>query len=207
MSANDVCQPHSCKKSGTIGAKLYGARHINQKRVNALARKIGTAAKPAGRLTKKERAFVREMAVTNDPNYSAARAKYAVPQTDGYRVAKRPDVARAIVEEQFRVLTDELSPKSIRAIDHILDPNNTACPFSVRFQAARYVLDKAHALVTAPSESNKAPEDMTADELRAELRRLETLQAITESAIAAKATLVQGEVIDADAPNLGGIFD
>lgn len=114
-----------------------------------------------GKLTHKERAFVRTYAATNDATYAATKAGYGTPSQRGSELANTP----AIIAEAQRLALSDLSGKILplavaRHMQILNDKTVTGQPLNRAIEMAY-----KYGLVDAGEGGSKQPHEMTAEEL------------------------------------------
>lgn len=126
-----------------------------------------------GRLTKQENKFVNEMVRTGDPAYSAHKAKYSHPDSNGFKVAAKPGVDAEIRQRSAARLQNEAVPIAIDVlIEIMLDKKQ---PGNTRVNAADKTMKYAN--VAGEAGEGKEPHEMTADELAKAIDRLNQIKA------------------------------
>ena len=123
-------------------------------------------------LTAREQAFAKEYAAHGDAVLAAKNAGYSSPQANANKIIKRPDVAEAVRAIQARRLHNNLLPLAVDRLERILqdDAHKAADHISAAKVVLSYTLGK-----DAPGQ-DKAPEDMTADELAQRMAALRARQ-------------------------------
>jgi hypothetical protein len=124
----------------------------------------------AGRLTNMERAFVANMARTNDAKYSAAQAGYKHPGTVGPRVAAIPAIQDATFAEVQRFLKNQGAAIGVYTLANIAVDENA--PMGVR-RAAASDLAKLSGVGVEDQANGKELHEMSAAELAANADKLE----------------------------------
>lgn len=121
-----------------------------------------------GRFTPQERVFVRQMASTGDPVYSAQKAGYSSPAQRASQALARPAVQAEITKLQLERLYSKVLPLAVEQHEKLLrDP---ATPAGAKVQAIKLAYDRT---LGADSEAaHKEPHEMTAAELDAAIQRL-----------------------------------
>lgn len=154
-----------------------------------------------GELTAQEKTFVKHAAATGNLAYAGYKAGYVDPDKHAYRVMARPEVASAVKAEQAKIIERELLPKAVAVHQKILDDALSAKPqMSPKIHVDAVKLAYSYTLGRNADAAEKAPEDMTAEEIAARLAELRAkqerfLQAIPEA-----------EVIDDQPQDQGDIF-
>lgn len=123
-------------------------------------------------LTGRQQAFAEAMAKHGDCVQAAKDAGYAHPVAHGNKIAKIPAVAESVRRIQARKLQNDLLPLAVGRLERILtdDQHKAADHISAAKVVLSYTLGK-----DAPGQ-DKAPEDMTADELAARMAALRARQ-------------------------------
>ena len=116
----------------------------------------------SGKLTAKEALFVGHMASTGDPRYAAKMAGYSQPAADGYKKANDPALAEATRRAQIKRLNNDLLPKSLDLLEHVLTDTKEAT--RNRLTAAQTVLK--YSLGQSEGADAKEPHEMTPQELQ-----------------------------------------
>lgn len=146
-----------------------------------------------GSLTPREAMWVGHMAATGDATYSAARAGYPRPPSDGWLKAQNPALMANVRKAQLARLTSDILPKALDLLERVVtDEKETT---RNRLTAAQIVVK--HSFAGDGAADDKEPHEMTAQELQARIDRLRRVQAERAK-----------PVIDheADEPG-GGVFD
>lgn len=127
---------------------------------------------PGSPLTPREKVFAAGFAAHGDAALAAQTAGYAHPGVQGAKVAKRPEVAEAVRVIQARRLHNNVLPLAVDRLERILqdDAHKAADHISAAKVVLSYTLGK-----DAPGQ-DKAPEDMTADELAQRMAALRARQ-------------------------------
>jgi phage terminase small subunit len=121
-----------------------------------------------GVVTGREKTFATAMAVTNDVAYSATKAGYRSPASNGYEVARRPAVQAEIAAQQLAALFEIGLPLAVRT--HIALLQDPKCPPGAKVQAVKLMYDRT--LGVENQGDRKEPHEMTADELAREIERM-----------------------------------
>lgn len=147
-----------------------------------------------GRFTPRERVFVGYMARTQDKEYAAAKAGYPVPDVAGWKLMKNELVINAVRSECEKALNEKLGPAAVYNLAEIaLD---VKMPAGARVKASE-ILMKAAGLGVKDGASAKELHEMTGDELRQEIARMEATQAAMTRALSEQARpIVEAETID-----------
>jgi hypothetical protein len=146
-----------------------------------------------GKITPRERVFVKAMAVTDDSTYAATKAGYAHPQQNAFKLLQRPAVVDAVMEEQLALLHNEILPLAVRAHRRLLTDEHT--PAGALVQAIRLAYDRTLG-ADEPGRASKEPHEMDATELAAAIANLERIKADRAKPV------IEGKAIDG-----GGVFD
>lgn len=125
----------------------------------------------SGKLTGKEKAFARNMAMTGDKVLSAQRAGYSTPSVRGYETAARPLVQAEIAREQTKLLFEISLPIAVRTLNEIMC--DSKAPAGARVQATKVVLDRT--LGANDALQGKEPHEMTPEELSKAIDELERM--------------------------------
>jgi phage terminase small subunit len=129
-----------------------------------------------GRMTAMERAFIEPMARTGDAPYAAAKAGFAQPEVQGYKLAARPAVRAEVARRVQDLLFNELLPLAYEAHKSLLKDTT---PAGARGQAVKLAYDRTLGLQNGEAEA-KEPSEMTYDELQASIARLRAEQSARE---------------------------
>lgn len=149
-----------------------------------------------GHLTAKERAFVAHYSATGDGPYSAFKAGYADSDRIGRRIIARPEVANAVRAEQARRLEKDALALAVDFIISTLQ-DDKAAP-KIRLEAAKVTL--SYTLGRNADAAEKAPEDMTAEEIAARLAELRAQQQRFLEGVP------DAEIVEDEPPQSGDIF-
>lgn len=125
-----------------------------------------------GGLTPQEKTFVKHAASTGNLAYAGYKAGYVDPDKHAYRVIARPEVANAVRAEQTRRLEKDALALAVDFIIKTLQ-DDKAAP-KIRLEAAKVTL--SYTLGRNADAAEKAPEDMTAEEIAARLAELRAQQ-------------------------------
>ena len=122
-----------------------------------------------GRFTRHEARFVEHYAMTNDATYSATKAGYKNPAIRGWEKAKDPSVMQAVKRVQTARLNNDLLPKALDLIAHVLTDDKETT--RNRLTAAKIVIDRTIGM-GGDAGDDKEPHEMTPAELQARIDRL-----------------------------------
>lgn len=151
-------------------------------------------------LTATEKEFVAAMTQAVTPTVAAERAGLSQPARDGWRMMQRPQVVDAIINEQRRRLAEHGLPATVDWFVECV--SNDKYKPSDRNTAGKTILQ--YTIGSGEAGRDKAPEDMTPDELQARIAILRARQA----QLADGAKLIDGDATEIDAaPQQDGIFD
>lgn len=142
--------------------------------------------KKGGTLTPQERAFIEDYSKHGNAQLAARNAGFAQPRSAGYKALQRPAINAEITRQQAARLNNELLPLAIQAIERLLVDKKT--PAGAVVQAAKLVMDRTLGPQDGPE--NKAPHEMTGEELARQLDRLRS-----EAAARAK-PVIEGESVE-----------
>ena len=143
-----------------------------------------------GMLLPRERKFAEVYAATGHGSFAATQAGYPSPGPRATELVKRPIVQAAIRAEQERRLTDEALPLAVDWLVKCVS-DETYKPAD-RNTAARIIIQNT--ISRADAGRDKAPEDMTPDELAARITILRARQA----QLADGAKVIDGDAHDLD---------
>lgn len=123
-------------------------------------------------LTVQQRAFTAAYARSGDPAYAATKAGYAHPDTYGHDLLKKPVVQASVREAQARRMVNDLLPLAVDLLEHVI--KDKTAKTADRLRAGKIVTDYGFG---AHAARDKAPEDMTPDELADRIAALRARQA------------------------------
>ncbi len=130
-----------------------------------------------GRFTAKEKAFVANMARTDDPVYSAEKAGYAVPKVQGYQLKANAALADSIREKARERLRGEGAQVGVETLISIAkDPKQ---PAGARVSAGAH-LTKLSGIAVDDATNGKELHEMNSAELAAYRQQLEKQQAFID---------------------------
>ncbi len=122
-----------------------------------------------GRVTVKEQAFIRRMALSGDPTDAAARAGYPNPPKDGWRLMQNPMVAEASREAGMALLREKGGAVGVGVLMSIaLDEKQ---PAGARTTAATNLV-KLSGMAISDAQGEKDLHEMTGAELSAHHAKL-----------------------------------
>lgn len=125
-----------------------------------------------GRLTGRERLFVRHMAQTSDQTYAATKAGYSQATQRGSELMAKPAIKAAVLAEAERILRDELLPLALATHKRLL--TDAAVPAGAQLGATKLAYDRT--LGVDEVKADKEPSEMTYDELQASIDQLRQAQ-------------------------------
>lgn len=137
--------------------------------------------------------FARVLAETGDKRYAATKAGYSHADADGYKLAARPEIQESVRRIQERRIINELMPAALDLLAHVIT-EPTFKP-EVRVKAASEVRQWYGQVTGGDGKGDKAPEDMTPDELQARIAALRARQA----QLADGAKIIEGEAVTVEA--------
>ena len=146
-----------------------------------------------GHITRQERRFAEQYAMSGDTTYSASKAGY-VQIGGGSRALQRPAVQDEIRRLQMARLFNDALPLAVSTLITIMGDDKAAT--GARVQATKIVLDRT--LGSQEGAQTKAPHEMSTEELQAELAASKLRLAALESTKADRAS----PVIEASAANV-----
>lgn len=136
---------------------------------------MGRAVAKGPALNEKQAAMLADIIAGLPPVEAAKRQEYGNPHKAAKDFMARPDVLLAIRRHSVGTLVGEGVPLAIKTLFQIL--KDEAAPARVRVDAAKTVLDRAGIAAARPAapeaKNEKALSDMSPDELRALISRLE----------------------------------
>jgi hypothetical protein len=121
----------------------------------------------------KETLFIEAFSRTHDRLYAEDVAGYASGY--GYTILEKPRIKDAILRRQMAKMTAEAMPLAVRTLVEIMSSTNV--PAGARVNAAKEVLAHTMPVRKEGEQEVKAPHEMTADELAAEISKFETAAA------------------------------
>jgi phage terminase small subunit len=122
--------------------------------------------------------------------YSATKAGYARPDVSATELMKSPVLQEEIRRQQLAKLFSTALPAAVNTLITIMSDEKAAT--GARVQAAKIVLDRT--LGAQDGGQSKAPHEMTAEELQAELAQSKLRLAALESTKAERARpVIEGE--------------
>jgi hypothetical protein len=127
----------------------------------------------AGQIFPRERAFIAQMATTQDRNYAAEKAGYPHPTQAAAQLLQRPAVIAEIARIQTEKLFQEVLPAAINCLASIIA--SPTAPAGARVQAAKVVLERT--LGADGAAQTKEPHEMTPEELAEQIAKLERMAA------------------------------
>ena len=147
----------------------------------------------AGRFSGMEREFVANMAKYNDQKLAAERAGYKQASLRGWQLMKNPLIVAAVRSEVMTFLQEKAGPAAVYNLAEIaLD---TKMPAGARVKASE-ILMKASGLGVQEGGAGKELHEMTGDELRHEIQRMEATQAAMTRALSDQAKpVIEGDDI------------
>lgn len=148
--------------------------------------------KPKGQ-SPKIKAFSAAYAATGDKKYAAEKAGYSHASTEAQRLLSKPHVQESVRRIQERRIINELMPAALDLLAHVI-AEPTFKP-EVRVKAAAEVRQWYGQVTGGDGKGDKAPEDMTPDELQARIAALRARQA----QLADGAKIIEGEAVTVDA--------
>lgn len=137
-----------------------------------------------GRLTVKERKFIKAMNAPPNPIAAAAAAGFKQPQSAAWKLMSNPVVSEATREDARRFVLDKAGSIGVYVLATIaLDEKQ---PGGARVSASKE-LAKLSGIAVGDGESGKEPHEMDASELHAHRARLEQQRNAIDRALADKA--------------------
>jgi len=155
----------------------------------------------AGRFSGMERDFVANMAKYNDQKLAAERAGYKQASLRGWQLMKNPLIVAAVRSEVTTFLNEKAGPAAVYNLAEIM--LDAKMPAGARVKASE-IIAKMAGLGHQEGESGKELHEMTGDELRREIQRMEATQAAMQRALSDQAQPVLDHVKDATE---SGVFD
>lgn len=150
-----------------------------------------------GTITPQQKAFAEVYADTGSSLYSARMAGYSHPEGNCGKILAKPVVQQTIRQIQERRILNDLMPKALDLLERAIG-EETWKP-EVRIKAAAEVR-QWYGQVTGGAGQDKAPEDMSPDELAA---RIATLRA-RQAQLADGAKVIEGIAENAAEPDVFG---
>lgn len=130
-----------------------------------------------GDLTPQEKVFVKHAAATGNVSYAGYKAGYADPDRKACRVMARPEVANAVRAEQTKIIENKLLPMAVQAHERILQDALADKPLhSAKVHLEAVKIAYSYTIGRNADAAEKAPEDMTAEEIAARLAELRAQQ-------------------------------
>lgn len=159
----------------------------------------------AGRFTPMERRFIGYMARLNDKNAAANAAGYKNPAMVGWKLMKNDLIANAVRSEARKFLDEKAGPAAVYNLTEIM--LDKAQPAGARVKASE-ILGKWSAMAGDTDGPGKDLHEMSADELRAHIAKMETRRQAMERALADQSRPVLEHDADRqeDSPSTG-VFD
>lgn len=149
-------------------------------------------------VTRQEARFAEVLTETGSSKFAAIEAKYAMPEAKHAQIAAKPQIQATVRALQEKRLNNDLLPLALSVIEKVL--TSDAEKTRDKLTAAKLVVDRTIGMGRDMA-ADKAPEDMTAEELSARIAMLRVKQA----EIAAEANTIDAEAIK-PAPG-GSVFD
>lgn len=144
--------------------------------------------------------FVEHMASTGDKTYAATKAGLKKPEFAGWRLMQNPLIAEAVRDKAEKFLREKAGPAMVYNLANMaLDEN---VPAGARVKASEILL-KASGLAATDGEGGKDLHEMTADELRRELVRMEAKRNALERSLSDQAK----PVLEHDNPPETSVFE
>ena len=145
------------------------------------------------RFSGQQKAFIGHMARTHNKEYAATKAGYASPAIAGWKLMENPLIANAVRSECQKALEEKLGPAAVYNLAEIaLD---VKMPAGARVKASE-ILMKASGLGVQEGGAGKELHEMTGDELRHEIQRMEATQAAMTRALSDQAKpVIEGDDI------------
>lgn len=155
-------------------------------------------------LTNKESEFVRVYVANGGRGVEAATAAgYESPQTECWRLLRRPHIANAIHKARQRRI-GEIATAGLDLLARVINGTEPATP-KTRVSAAQFVIGLAGHVAPKAIENGDKPdkplEEMTVSELESLIRRLD------EAARLARQPVIDGSIAPAVAPPAGQLTD
>lgn len=154
--------------------------------------------RPRKHLTGQEKMFVEAYVRTGDAPYAATKAGYASPDKNGTHVLRREPVVNEIRRQQQTRLVREGLPKALDVMFEVMaDKTVTAKTRSdTAYKVATLALGNRHM-----DGSDKPLEDMTLDEVQAQMAKQQALI----DALRAAASTIEGKAVEIE-PEDGDVF-
>jgi hypothetical protein len=135
-----------------------------------------------GRTTPQERRFAEAYAITGDVAFAAQKARYS-NASSGHHALARPAIQEEIRRKQLEKLFNDVLPLAVT--QHIALLEDPKTPAGAKVQAIKLAYDRT--LGSQEGAQSKAPHEMSAEELQAELAQSKLRLAALESAKADQA--------------------
>ena len=136
-----------------------------------------------GRKTPQETTFVEHFAATNNREFAARKAGYSAPAVSAHQLLQRPAIQEEIRRKQTERLFNDVLPLAVT--QHIALLEDPKTPAGAKVQAIKLAYDRT--LGSQEGAQSKAPHEMSAEELQAELAQSKLRLAALESAKADQA--------------------
>ena len=148
-------------------------------------------------LNHRQKVFAQTYAETGRKDLADLKAGYSTQTNALGRSLLKPHVAETVRQIQERRLNNDLLPKALSLLEHILE--NKESKDRDKITAAKIIVDRTIGM-GQDATANKAAEDMTQDELAARIALLRARQAALATPI------LDAEIADEPSPD-GGVFD
>ncbi|WP_048647513.1 hypothetical protein [Nitratireductor soli] len=159
-------------------------------------------------LSPMQQEFAKNMLRTGDKIYSAEKAGYKTPLVDGYKLMKNELIANAIRSEARKFLDEKAGPAAVYNLASIMLDEKQ--PTGARVKASE-IIGKWSGMAGDDNAGGKEPHEMTGDELRAHIAKMERQQDAMKRALADQARpVLEGSTLDEVEPDDSsgsGVFD
>lgn len=158
-----------------------------------------------GRLNSMEKAFIRKMAEPKSATVAAAEAGYKAPRAAGWKLLQNEMIVNAVRSEARKFLDEKAGPAAVYTLTSIM--LDDAQPSGSRVKAAE-TLGKWSGMAGDQEGAGKELHEMTADELRDHIARMETRRQAMERALADQARpVLEGSATAQEEIPKSGVFD
>lgn len=154
-----------------------------------------------GKITPIERTFVKNMARYEDPTIAARESGYQSPQSSGWKLMHNEIIAGAVRVEARKFLDEKAGPAAVYVITGIMLDEKQ--PGGTRIKAGE-ILGKWSGIAGDEDGPKKELHEMSGDELRAEIARLDKQRDAMARAVADQAKpVIEAEPVEESIPEMG----